>query len=111
MTPVAAAAPVAACVASWTGAPRWWILGRPLRRRLLDRLRRRGSGDVDRRGTARRDAIFWGLKGDGAGKEARAGPTCQHPWRTDKLYASGADIPEAYNTSVRLRCWHVGSAT
>jgi hypothetical protein len=54
---------------------------------------------------------FWGLKGDGAGKEARAGPTCQHPWRTDELYASGADIPEAYNTGVRLRCWHVGSAT
>jgi hypothetical protein len=33
VTPVAAAAPVAACVASWTGAPRWWILGRPRRRR------------------------------------------------------------------------------
>jgi hypothetical protein len=58
-----------------------------------------------------REMQFWGLKGDGAGKEARAGPTCQHPWRTDQLYASGAEIPEAYNKAVRLRCWHVGPAT
>jgi hypothetical protein len=82
------------------------------------RSRRRGSRWAGRRrwkeAAARcqmREGQFWGLKADGAGKEARAGPTCQHPWRTHELYASGAEIPEAYNTGVRLRCWHVGPAT
>jgi hypothetical protein len=38
------------------------------------------------------------------------GPYCQHRWRTELLYAPGADIAEAYKFSVRHECWQVGHA-
>jgi hypothetical protein len=44
-----------------------------------------GGGDLDRRGRGRtaRCRILGREGGNNVGKEARAGPTCQHPWRTD----------------------------